>query len=180
MSIQQAELEKEFKKRGFNDFKWIDPKNIVVSQWVRMKCTYGCSEFGNNASCPPNTPSVAECERFFSEYENAVIFRFEKQLDDPEARHEWSKKINMKLLKLEKRIFLEGYVKTFLLQMDSCYICKKCSKDLKDCKHPELSRPSPEGMAVDVFSTVEQIGYPIKVLKDYTETMNRYAILMIN
>ena len=144
MSIQE-DLEKKFRTQGFKDFKWINPKNIVVSQWVRMKCTYGCPDYGNKATCPPNTPSVAECERFFGEYENAVIFRFEKQLDDPETLHKWSKTINMKLLKLEKRIFLEGYFKTFLLPMDSCYICKKCSNDLEDCKHPELSRPTPEG-----------------------------------
>jgi predicted metal-binding protein len=179
MLIQQ-ELENEFRKRGFTDFKWIDPKNIVVSQWVRMKCAFGCPEFGNNATCPPNTPSVAECKQFFSEYKNAVIFRFEKQLSDPEARHKWSKAINMKLLKLEKRVFLEGYVKTFLLPMDSCYICEECTNNLKDCNHPKQSRPTPEGMAVDLFSTVKQIGYPIKVLKDYTETMNRYALLMVD
>ena len=48
------------------------------------------------------------------------------------------------------------------------------------CKHPKQSRPTPEGMAVDLFTTVKQIGYPIKVLKDYSEEMNRYAILMID
>jgi len=47
-------LEKLFKKHRFTDFKWIDPEKIVVSQWVRMKCTFGCGNFGRNACCPPN------------------------------------------------------------------------------------------------------------------------------
>jgi hypothetical protein len=34
-------------------------------------------------------------------------------------------------------------------------------------------------MAVDVFSTVRQLGYPIQVLRDYSETMNRYAFLLV-
>lgn len=35
----------------------------------------------------------------------------------------------------------------------------------------------PEALAVDVFSTVRQVGYPIEVLTDYSEAMNRYAFL---
>jgi len=34
-------------------------------------------------------------------------------------------------------------------------------------------------MAIDVFATVRKLGYPIEVLKDYSEEMNRYAILLI-
>jgi hypothetical protein len=37
----------------------------------------------------------------------------------------------------------------------------------------------PEGLAVDVFSTVRKLGYPIQVLPDYKQTMNRYSFLMI-
>jgi hypothetical protein len=32
---------------------------------------------------------------------------------------------------------------------------------------------------VDVFSTVRKVGCPIQVLTDYTQTMNRYAFLLI-
>ena len=102
-------------KQGYTDYKWIDPKKIIVSQWVRIKCMFGCGEYGNNASCPPNVPTVAECERFFHEYNEAVIFRFEKKVDKPEDRHKWSKKVNAKLSKLERNIFLSGYERTFLL-----------------------------------------------------------------
>jgi hypothetical protein len=28
-------------KHGYTDYKWIDPEDIVVSQWVRMKCSFG-------------------------------------------------------------------------------------------------------------------------------------------
>ncbi|NOR54369.1 MAG: hypothetical protein GQ536_09830 [Candidatus Aminicenantes bacterium] len=47
-----------------------------------MKCRFDCKEFGYPA-CPPNVPSVGECKSFFNEYKSAVIFHFEKTLDDP-------------------------------------------------------------------------------------------------
>jgi len=34
-------------------------------------------------------------------------------------------------------------------------------------------------MAVDVFSTARRCGYPIQVLTDYDQPMNRYALLLI-
>jgi len=41
-----------------SDYKWIDPKEIIVEQWVRMKCMFGCGEYRRNASCPPNVPNL--------------------------------------------------------------------------------------------------------------------------
>ncbi len=172
-------LEEIFIKSGFNDFKWIDPQNIIVAQWVRMKCMFGCSNYGQGACCPPNLPSVPECERFFREYEKAVIFHFEQQMENPDDRHAWSREINLKLMDVERAVFLAGYEKTFLLFMDSCQICEECVGNKVDCKHPKQARPAPEGMAVDVFKTARHAGYHIEVLKDYLEPMNRYAILLV-
>ena len=174
------ELESLFHQYGFTDFKWIDPEKIIVSQWVRMKCMYGCGEYGYNASCPPNVPAVSECERFFREYSAAVIFHFDKKVDKPEDRHVWSKEVNMKLSKLEREIFLSGYERVFLLFMDSCCICADCSQERENCREPRLSRPSPEAMAVDVFTTVRQFGFSIEVRTDYSQKMDRYAFLMID
>jgi predicted metal-binding protein len=178
MSDNQA-LEALFAKHGYADFRWIDPKNIVVAQWVRMKCMFGCAEFGRNASCPPNVPSVPECRRFFDEYARAAVFHFVKAVDTPEDRHEWSRGVNASLTALERAVFLAGYQRAFLLFMDSCGLCKNCAGVREECKEPRSARPTPEAMAVDVFSTVGRIGYPIEVLSDYHQAMNRYAFLLI-
>ena len=37
-------------EHGYTDYCWINPADIVVAQWVRMKCTFGCAEYGRNAS----------------------------------------------------------------------------------------------------------------------------------
>lgn len=168
-----------FKERGYRDYKWIDPKKIIVAQWVRMKCMFGCSGYGKLASCPPNVPSVTECESFFKEYSLGVIFRFNKKLDDPEKRHGWSKTVNMKLFKLERDVFLAGHERAFLLFMDSCSVCKECTGKRNECNEPIISRPSPEGLAMDVYSTVRQFGLPIEVRTDVNQEMNRYAFLLV-
>ncbi len=164
---------------GYKDFKWLDPREIVVDQWVRLKCEFGCPSYGRVASCPPNTPTVDECRRFFSEYQQALVFHFEKFAPEKTERKTWSARTNLNLVKLEKDVFMAGYRKAFLLFMDSCELCAQCVSRREDCKEPYLSRPSPEGMAVDVFSTVRKLGYPIEVLTDSHQRMNRYAFLMV-
>jgi predicted metal-binding protein len=172
-------LERVFAAHGVADFRWMDPKEIVVSQWVRMKCEFGCGGYGQNATCPPNTPSVDACREFFEEYSEAAIIRFEKVVDRPEDRHAWTRGVNKGLVELEREVFLSGYEKAFLLFMDTCELCSECTGVRVECKVPRSARPTPEAMAVDVFATVRKVGYPIEVLAEYTEAMNRYAFLMV-
>lgn len=177
--LPKPDLEEMFRSRGFGDFRWIDPASIVVAEWVRMKCLFGCGEYGRNASCPPNIPAVPECERFFREYSEAVIFHFAKKLAKPEDRHSWTREIAGSLLDLERDVFVSGHPKAFMLLLDSCSLCETCTGRRSSCKEPRRARPTPEAMAVDVFSTVRAAGYPIRVLSGYAQEMNRYAILLV-
>lgn len=172
-------LEDIFRKHEISDFRWIEASQIVTAQWVRMKCMFGCGDYGQCASCPPNVPSVAECERFFSEYTHAVIFHFQKQMEDPKDRHIWTAEVNKKLLHVERDVFVAGYERAFLLFMDNCHLCKTCPGERTECKQPKQARPTPEAMAVDVFSTVRATGYSIHVLSDYEQPMDRYAFLLV-
>ena len=177
------ELEELFEKHKFKDYKWMVPsRDVIVAQWVRMKCMFGCGEYGRNAACPPNTPSIPECERFFSEYHQGVIFHFNKKVKNPEDRKKWGRDINKGLLELEKEVFIKGHEKAFVLFMDSCAFCgdlKNCAGTREECKNPDKSRPGMDAMGIDVYSTVRGMGYEVNVLKDYKEAMNRYALLLI-
>lgn len=177
--VDKKKLNTLFADHGYDDYTWIRARDIVVSQWVRMKCMFGCTSYGVKGCCPPNTPSVDECRRFFGEYADCVIFRFNKQIPDPKKRKEWTRQVNMKLLKLERDVFLSGYRKAFLLFMDECCLCAECAGTKLDCKNSQDARPTLEGMAVDVFALVRKYRLPIEVLRSYDESMNRYAVLMI-
>ncbi len=55
---QQKQIDDILHSNDYTDYKWIDPQKIIVAQWVRMKCMFGCGEYGHGGTCPPNTPSV--------------------------------------------------------------------------------------------------------------------------
>lgn len=171
-------MESIFVKHGCADFKWIDPQQIVVSQWVRFKCRFGCDSYGDTV-CPPNLPSIEVCREFFSEYSEAVLFHFAGKVEKPEDRHEWTRGINGRLLALETEVFLLGYHKAFVLYVDPCNICVECVSDGDDCRYPMSSRPAPESLGVDVFSTARALGFDIEVLTGYDQTMNRFGMLLI-
>lgn len=176
---ERRELTLLIETMGFGDWTWIKPRDIVVAQWVRMKCMFGCGEYGHNASCPPNVPPVKDCRDLFDEYDAAVMLHFPKQVPKPEDRHAWTREVNARLLELERAVFLAGYQKALLLAIDSCTLCSECAGERTRCKIPRSARPTPEAMAVDVFSTARGAGFPIEVLRDTTQEMNRYAILLI-
>ena len=177
--MNRKQIESLLAEQGVDDYKWIDPADIVVSQWVRIKCRFGCEEYGNCAACPPNVPSIPECERLFSEYSEVLLFHFKNTLEDPEDRHDWTKQINARLYDLERSVFLSGFHKTFVIYIDPCNICKECVPELSECRYPRKSRPSMEGLAIDVFTTVRKSGYGIQVLTDYNQEMNRFGMLLI-
>ena len=178
--MTSEQIESTVNALGFSDFKWIDPGEIVVAEWVRMKCKFGCDSYGRMATCPPNTPSVEECRRFFLDYHNAIVLHFPMVAPEQEKRKAYNTRINLKLLKLENTIFMAGYPKAVGLFMAPCTMCAECVPNRVDCKKPAKGRPTPEGMAVDVFSTVRKLGYPIEVLTEKSQAINRYAILMID
>jgi len=102
-----------------------------------------------------------------------LIFRFSKKVEKPEDRFAWTRKVNLKLLKLEREIFLGGQKRAFLLFMDSCFICEECAEEKDQCRSPRMARLASEAMAVDVYATVRENSFPIAVLPDYDREMNR-------
>lgn len=178
MADQKA-LQKIFNDNGFSDYRWIDPSEIVVSRWVRMKCMYGCNRYVCNVSSPPSTFSVDKCRAFFSEFNRCAVFHIDKRLDDPGERHAWSHEVSRALSELKRQISIAGYQQTFMLLMVNCTLCRERADTSVSCSDKKHARPCPEGMGVDVLATVSKLGYPISMLDDYKHEMNRYAFLLI-
>ena len=175
----KKQLEVIFNRLGFTDFKWINAKDIKVAQWVRFRCRFGCGSYGNCGTCPPQVPGIEECREMIAEYDTAAIFHFAKQVEKPEERADWSRETHLSLCGLEREVFLAGYYKTFLITFDRCRVCDPCPGNRAECKDPAHARPGADAMGIDVFATVRSVGYEIQVLKEKSETMNRYAFLLI-
>jgi len=73
VKLVSKKIERMAREHGFADFKWINPRDVVTGNWVRMKCQFGCDGYGKGGCCPPEVPSVTDCRRFFDEYKVGLL-----------------------------------------------------------------------------------------------------------
>ena len=171
--------ERIIRLRGFTDHKWLAPRDdIIVAQWVRFRCQFGCGDYGKTGSCPPAAPSVDECRNMIYEYANAVIIHFNMRSPSPDDKY----KSMSELLDLEREIFLAGYYKTFLLQYADCCFCDPCVSGgfREKCVNKTKCRPSVDAMGIDMFQTARNAGYHIEVLQNRNDIQDRFAILLVD
>src|SRR3972149_7701218 len=130
---------KEARDMGALDAVVISPQKVFTAAWVRMRCQYGCSEYGQCLTCPPYSPTPETTRKMLDEYKSAILLHGGKAGPLREIARE-----------LEDKIFLAGYYKAFAFLCGPCWMCKECAAiKLKRgkaaaCKHPELARPSME------------------------------------
>ncbi len=162
---QKSKYLKKAKKLGAKDSKIISVKSIVVSEWVRLKCQFGCEGYGGRLTCPPYSPTPEQTRRIIVDYEYGLLIHGEEDTD-----------INDIVATMEREIFLDGYYKAFGMGHGTCVLCNKCTKF---CKYPEKARPSMEACGIDVYSTVRANGFPIEVLRTTSCEGNYYGLILI-
>lgn len=156
---------KRAKEMGASDAKTISAGSIVVADWVRMKCQFGCDGYGQSLTCPPYSPAPEVTRRVISFYRKALLVHGDEYTD-----------IHALIPALEREIFLDGYYKAFGMGAGPCQLCSKCGKF---CRNPAKTRPSMEACGIDVYSTVRANGYPIKVISSAGCKGNYYGIVLI-
>ena len=154
-------------KMGALDAKLINAKNIVVADWVRLKCQYGCGAYGKSLTCPPYSPTPQQMRQILSAYSTAILMRV---ADETTATQDM-------IANLERSIFLSGYYRAFGVSAGPCGRCEKCS--LEKCEHPKLARPSVEACGIDVYATARQNGFSIEVRKSRKEKPTYFALVLI-
>lgn len=150
------------------DTKIIPVESVVVAQWVREKCQFGCDGFGKRLTCPPHSPTPEETKRMLTHYKHALLIHGDTNTP-----------VNKIVVKLERDIFLAGYVRAFGMGGGPCFLCEECVPSPGLCKHPEEARPSMEACGIDVYSTAKAHGFPIEVLKDENCKPNYYGLVLI-
>jgi len=156
---------KRAKELGAKEAKIIPAKSVVTSEWVRLKCQFGCDGYGRTLTCPPYSPTPEQTKRMVADYAYGILIHGDEWTDIREV-----------VITLEREIFLDGYHKAFGMAAGPCYLCKKCSKF---CKFTEKARPSMEACGIDVYSTVRANGFPIEVLKTTSCKGNYYGLVLI-
>ena len=170
--------------------KIIQIEKIILPNWTRFKCIFGCEMYGKNLCCPPYIPEPDKWRDFIKDYKYALLVGFH---GDGSKYLEEKKKINKVLLNLEREAFLMGFPKAFALFAGPCLFCKKCivnspefpkNIELKSakiyCKHPNKARPSMEAIGIDIFGTIKKLGLELEVVREYDgEKLKHYGLLLI-
>lgn len=187
-------------KSVHEDLRLIPTEMVVVSDWVRLKCRYGCDNYGTRLGCPPFSPTPQETRKVLSEYRNAMLARFEVKPDPRLATKQARRAISNSAVKMQKTIadleraaFLAGCYKAFGMSAMPCNLCETCvieemhkkeqpvfSLDSMKCKNKEIMRPSMEACGIDVFKTLQNAGYRPHVLKDGKETVELFGLILLD
>jgi predicted metal-binding protein len=164
------------KKSGAVWAKIIDPKNVVTAEWVRFKCQYGCNRYGTCLTCPPYSPTPAETKEILKHYSKALIMVY----DIPEEKKEKEKRKRLRrdMAKLERGMFLDGYYKAFGMACGPCNLCEECNLSYP-CKFEDIARPSMEACGIDVYQTLANVGYKLKVVRSYKEGCKFCSLILI-
>jgi len=186
-------------RRIHPELKLIPANLIVVGEWVRWKCRYGCRAYGKHLCCPPFAPGPEETRRMVSEYRYAALARFQARAATdllPQHLHHalWQSldEIHRTIFQLERAAFLAGYYKAFGMGALPCTLCPTCvaeemtekgatlqAMDVLRCRHMDMMRPSLEACGIDVFATIKNAGYSPAVFKDYAERLELFGLLLL-
>lgn len=176
--MNKRKIEQILQIRGFTDYKWMNPgEGIVLASWVRFKCMYGCSGYGNNGGCPPAVPPVEECHKMIREYRHALILHLSVDPQEEDGK----RFTTADYIALERDIFLAGHYKAFVLPHNQCRTCEKCAAgdNRMKCVDKANSRPGPDAMGIDVFATARNAGYSPQVAKTYDDITDRFSFVLI-
>lgn len=161
---------------GMTKAKIISVDNIVVKNWVRMKCQYGCGGYNKRLTCPPYSPTPEYMQKMVNEYSTALLMQIE---DIPPAKEmRMSRKLKRVVAELEREIFLDGYYKAFGMASGPCRLCRNCIT-VKPCKYPYESRPAMEACGIDVYQTVRNSGLRLHVVKEEDACCTYNALILI-
>ncbi len=166
----------------------VSSDQVVVADWVRFKCRYGCKGYGKHMGCPPYVPSPEETRRMVREYGHGLLLRFDgipgkrdlKPEDIPEDFHPWFRDlilwVNGTVHFLEKTAFYDGFYKAFGFGGYPCIWCEhqhcvaeECEGIVDEsirrkCRHMDLVRPSMEAAGMDVFATAKNAGWELSTI----------------
>lgn len=89
---------------GCEKAKIIDASTVIVEEWVRWKCLYGCPFYNKDGYHPPFAPDVDETRKVLDQYTKAIL------LNGPKG-----KVITDIAVRLEGEAYKMGFYKAFAL-----------------------------------------------------------------
>ena len=159
-------------ERGTDHAVAVETSRVVTAPWVRMKCQFGCTGYGESLCCPPRTPTPDEMRKILDSYTFGILLHRQIKKGDRLVERLTETAVNV-----ERTLFLDGYYKAWSLGSGPCGGCKTCN--MKACVHADRARPSMEACGIDVFATARGYNLPIEVVRERADARNSYALVLV-
>ena len=162
---------------GMNAAQIIPVSQIVVGDWVPLKCQFGCGGYDKWLTCPPYSPPPEVTRRMLRDYEHALLLRLEG-LGGEEEEEKQRLKLHEAVVELEREMFLAGYHRAWGMTAGPCPLCETCDVTAP-CKYPEKARPAMEACGIDVYSTVRKAGWEISVVPTIDSPFSLFGLVLM-
>lgn len=172
--------------RGATGARPMSVRGVILDPRVKLKCMVPtCANYGHNLMCPPNVMPMDQFAEVLERYDQAVLVQYPipldrgfmkgaegKRLEEVYEEGEYEKRMGrseaefMDLLgEVEKRALEMGYRFAAAFTGGACHLCEECvgQGSGERCRHPFRSRPSMEGMGIDVFLTAKNAGLGFEI-----------------
>ena len=165
---------KKARSMGITKARIIDPKSVVVGDWVRLKCQYGCGGYGKRLTCPPYSPTPDYTRKMLGEYSAGLLM----QVIDISFDTNPDFSLERIVTDLEREIFLDNYYKVFGMAAGPCGFCRTCETE-EPCKHPYDARPAMEACGIDVYATARNNGFELNVVTKEDSPCSLLSLILI-
>ncbi len=156
----------------------IPTDQVVVADWVRLKCQYGCGAYGSRLTCPPHSPPPEVTRQVLSHYRQALLLRMERAGEGWKEETRQRRQMSEVVAALERELFLAGHYRAWGMGAGPCRLCKEC--DLSSpCRFPHQARPSMEACGIDVYTTVRQAGWEIEVVQTLEAPFRLFGLVLM-
>lgn len=164
---KQQQLSAQILTLGFQVVKPIDVASIHISEWVGLKCEFGCDSF-NRSHCPPNAIHPEKTRTMLKDYSKCLLLQ-----GVPPTRD-----FQRIVLQAEHTAFKTGYYRAFSLWAGPCSICPECGGS-GNCHNHKNARPSMEASGIDVFETVRRAGLSLATRPEKDDYIKYFALLLL-
>lgn len=183
LAIDLEKLQAKAIETGASATKIVEIAKIKTGAWTRMKCQFGCPNYGATLCCPPYTPNFEQTQKFLAEYKYGIIVEYTANIEGtkPEDYAKFDTKISNGLLEIllnvERDAFLLNHYRAFALKAGRCHLCDTCN--LKKCVNPTKARPSLEACGIDVFALANDNGFKMEVITGPIKELKIYGLVLV-
>jgi len=156
----------------------IPTDQVVVADWVRLKCQYGCGGYGARLTCPPHSPPPEVTHRVLRHYRQALLLCVEGAGGGWKEETRRRRKLGEAVAALERELFLAGHHRAWGMGAGPCLLCAECDPS-SPCRFPSQARPSMEACGIDVYTTVRQAGWEIEVVQTQEAPFRLFGLVLM-